>query len=56
MCDYSLHADVVRNVQIEVVDLISKHELINLDCVRVLDSDRLKLVLCYFNVVSFVSF
>src|SRR6266850_484592 len=48
--DLAIWDDVIRNVQVEVVDLISRHEPINLDRVPAFDSDRLKLILGYFNV------
>jgi hypothetical protein len=45
-------ADVVRNVAIELVDLIPRHELVDLDRVRASDRDGLQLVIGYFDVAA----
>ena len=44
--------DVVRTVQIEIVDLGSRYELIDLDRMLAFDRYCLEFFLCYFDILS----
>src|SRR6202035_3540129 len=50
--DLAVGGDVIRNVPIELVDLASRHKLVDLDRVRASYSDSLQLFTGYFDVAS----
>src|ERR1700726_5234135 len=50
--DLAVGGDVVRNVPIELVDLASRHELVDLYRVRASDCDGLQFFISYFDVAA----
>src|ERR1700704_2472809 len=54
--DIAFRRDVVGNVQIEIVYLVSRYELIDLDRMRAFDGYRLEFRLGYFDVLSLANF
>jgi hypothetical protein len=50
--NFAVGGDIVGNVPIKFVDLVSRHELIDLDCMRAFNRDRLNVVIGYFDMVA----
>lgn len=51
----AVEGDTAKNISIKFVDLVFRHELIDLDRVRAFERDRLQLVVGYFDIVAFAN-
>jgi len=56
LSDFAVRHDVVGAVEVDLVDLLARHELVDLDCAFALDSNGFKLFRRDLKVLAFADF